>query len=55
VLLEWQRDWARQETYAAVTGVVRQHAGAYGMGINYAKTMLGEHANEGGAAATPGH
>jgi nicotinamidase-related amidase len=41
VMLEWQRDWARQETYAAVNDIVRQHSGAYGMGINYAKTMLG--------------
>jgi nicotinamidase-related amidase len=48
VMLEWQRDWARQETYDAVTGIVRQHAGAYGMGVNYAKTMLGEHASEAG-------
>jgi nicotinamidase-related amidase len=51
VMLEWQRDWARQETYDAVTGIVRQHAGAYGMGVNYAKTMLGEHASEAGTAA----
>lgn len=43
VMLEWQRDWARQETYQAVTDIVRQHAGAYGMGINYATTMLGGH------------
>jgi nicotinamidase-related amidase len=41
VMLEWQRDWARQETYAAVNDIVRQHSGAYGMGINYARTMLG--------------
>ena len=47
-LLELQRDWARQETYEPVMGVVKQHAGAYGLGIYYAKAMLGEHANEGG-------
>ncbi len=41
VMLEWQRDWARQETYAAVNDIVRQHSGAYGMGIDYARTMLG--------------
>ena len=29
---------------------VRQHSGAYGMGINYAKTMFGS-AGKGGAAA----
>lgn len=46
-LLELQRDWARQETYDAVTTVVREHAGAYGIGIQYARAVLGEHANEG--------
>jgi len=47
VLLEWQRDWARQETYNAVMTVAKEHGGGYGLGINYAKTMLGEHASEG--------
>lgn len=47
VLLEWQRDWARQETYEAVMAVAKEHAGGYGLGINYAKSMLGEHAGEG--------
>lgn len=47
-LLELQRDWARQETYAPVMDVVRQHAGAYGIGVQYARAVLGEHANEGG-------
>jgi nicotinamidase-related amidase len=46
-LLELQRDWARQETYEPVMGIVRQHAGAYGIGIQYARAVLGEHANEG--------
>lgn len=41
VMLEWQRDWARQETYAAVNDIVTQHSGAYGMGVNFARTMLG--------------
>ena len=45
-LLELQRDWARTETYDAVTGVARKFAGAYGLGITYAKTMFG--ASEGG-------
>ncbi|MDO5056945.1 MAG: hydrolase [Lautropia sp.] len=40
VLLEWQRDWARKETYEAVTGLVMEHAGAYGMGIDYAVTHV---------------
>lgn len=46
-LLELQRDWARQETYEAVLNVVKQHAGAYGVGVQYAKSMLGVGANEG--------
>ncbi|WP_179400924.1 hydrolase [Burkholderia guangdongensis] len=40
VLLEWQRDWARRETYEAVTNIVREHSGGYGMGIDYAATMI---------------
>jgi nicotinamidase-related amidase len=51
VLLEWQRDWARQETYNAVMNVAKEHAGGYGLGINYAKAMLGEHASEAGKEA----
>jgi hypothetical protein len=50
VLLEFQRDWARQETYEVVLDVAKAHAGAYGIGIRYAKSILGAHANEGGAA-----
>lgn len=45
VLLEWQRDWARRETYDAVMVIVREHCGAYGMGVDYAYTML-HHAPE---------
>ncbi len=47
VLLEWQRDWARQETYDATLAVAKEHAGAYGIGVRYAKSILGDHANEG--------
>ena len=47
-LLELQRDWARTETYDAVTTLARRDAGSYGMGIEYAKAMLGEHASESG-------
>lgn len=46
VMLEWQRDWARQETYAPVTGIAKEHGGAYGVGIHYAYSMFG--AKEGG-------
>lgn len=40
VLLEWQRDWARRESYDAVMGLVKEHSGAYGMGVDYAYTMV---------------
>ncbi len=39
-LLELQRDWARQETYKAVTDLVKKYGGAYGIGIQYAHDML---------------
>lgn len=39
-LLEMQRDWARKETYAATTGIVVEHSGAYGSGIDYAMTHV---------------
>ncbi|WP_276738198.1 hydrolase [Pantoea septica] len=40
VLLEYQRDWSRKETYDAVMDLVREHSGAYGMGVDYAYTMV---------------
>lgn len=40
VLLEWQRDWARKETYDATIALVQEHSGAYGMGVDYAYTMV---------------
>jgi len=43
VLLEYQRDWAHQETYDAVLEIAMQHSGAYGAGIVYAQTMFGGH------------
>ena len=39
-LLELQRDWARTETYKAVTDLVKKYGGAYGIGIQYAHEML---------------
>jgi nicotinamidase-related amidase len=39
-LLELQRDWARQETYKAVTDLVKKYGGAYGIGVQYAHEML---------------
>jgi nicotinamidase-related amidase len=50
-LLELQRDWARTTTYDATTGLARTFGGAYGLGLIYAKTMLGEHVSEAGRAA----
>ncbi|MBU3864860.1 hydrolase [Streptomyces sp. 4503] len=41
VLLEFQRDWARTGTYEAATNVVKEHGGAYGLGLVYAQTMIG--------------
>jgi nicotinamidase-related amidase len=40
VMLEWQRDWAHRDTYEAVMAIVREHSGAYGMGVDYAYTMV---------------
>lgn len=40
VLLEWQRDWARKDTYDAVIALVQEYSGAYGMGVDYAYTMV---------------
>jgi len=40
VLLEWQRDWSRKETYDQTIAIVQEHSGAYGMGVDYAYTMV---------------
>jgi nicotinamidase-related amidase len=40
VLLEFQRDWAHKETYDAVMALVKEHSGAYGIGVEYAYTMV---------------
>jgi nicotinamidase-related amidase len=39
-LLEWQRDWKNKEHYDALMGLLKQHAGAYGIGVEYAYTMV---------------
>lgn len=46
VLCEWQRDWARKETYDAVMEIAKAHTGAYGIGVFYAQSMM--HAEHGG-------
>jgi len=50
-LLELQRDWARNETYAMTTLVATAFGGAYGLGLIYAKTMLGPPGSEASKAA----
>ncbi|WON77731.1 hydrolase [Serratia sp. UGAL515B_01] len=40
VMLEWQRDWAHKETYDAVMAIAKEHSGAYGIGVDYAYTMV---------------
>ena len=49
-LLELQRDWARSETYEHTNRTAQRFGGAYGLGITYARAMLGEHASEAGPA-----
>jgi nicotinamidase-related amidase len=39
-LLELQRDWARHETYIAVTDLAIKYSGGYGIGIHYAQHIL---------------
>jgi hypothetical protein len=39
-MLELQRDWARTGTYVDVTGIAKEHAGGYGLGIIYATDMF---------------
>ncbi len=46
-MLELQRDWARHETYDDVTQAAMAFGGAYGLGLIYAKNMLGPDAHEG--------
>ena len=40
VMLEWQRDWAERDTYDAVMDIVKNHCGVYGVGVEYAYTMV---------------
>jgi len=53
VLLEYQRDWARKDTYNAVIEVVKEHCGAYGQGVEYAYTMV--HGAPASRAGSTGH
>ena len=40
VLLEFQRDWTRPETYDAARTIVETYAGGYGIGLAYARDMI---------------
>jgi len=40
VLLEFQRDWSHKKTYQQVMDIIKTHAGAYGLGVEYAEAML---------------
>ena len=39
-VLEFQRDWAKRDHYDALMNIFREHAGAYGSGIEYAYSMV---------------
>lgn len=39
-LLEWQRDWARRDHYNNLINIIKQQGGAYGVGVEYAYTMV---------------
>jgi len=39
-VLEWQRDWKNKEHYNALMGILKQQGGAYGVGAEYAYTMV---------------
>jgi hypothetical protein len=50
VMFEWQRDWARTETFDGCMEILKAHS-AYGIGLHYADAILGKHAGESGMAA----
>ena len=39
-LLEWQRDWAKHEHYGNLMNLIKAQGGAYGVGVEYAYTMV---------------
>lgn len=39
-LLEWQRDWKDHTHYNNLMSLLKQHGGAYGIGVEYAYTMV---------------
>lgn len=40
LLLEFQRDWTRHETYEEARSIVVDHGGGYGIGLAYARDMI---------------
>jgi nicotinamidase-related amidase len=40
VMLEWQRDWSDKSTYDGVMSIIKAHCGAYGLGVEYAESMI---------------
>jgi nicotinamidase-related amidase len=40
VLLEFQRDWTRHDTYDDARAIVESNGGGYGMGLTYARSMI---------------
>ena len=50
VMFEWQRDWARTETFDGCMEILKAHS-AYGIGLHYTDAILGKHAGESGMAA----
>ncbi|WP_217576288.1 hydrolase [Mesorhizobium sp. GbtcB19] len=47
VMAEWQRDWAREKTAAALAGVLAEHGGASGVAFAWEMQLLGGHAGSG--------
>ena len=39
-VLEWQRDWKNHDHYDALMSLLKQYAGAYGIGVEYCYTMV---------------
>ncbi len=42
---EWQRDWAREETVSAMTGILEQHGGATGVAFAWETQLLASRAD----------
>jgi len=40
MLLEFQRDWTRHETYEAARAIVEANGGGYGIGLAYARDLI---------------